>query len=170
MGKKQQSEDLPDLNDKEVADASLKIQTVFRGFQARKKVAAKKEMIEGLPDLNDKDVQNAAVKIQSAFKGHRTRMTVNQAVFKAKKDQATEEDLPDLKDKDVADATKKIQSAFRGFQTRKEMKKQKEVGFLFHFLSTSKVCSLKLQALLVQVYYAVDHAYLSRGFLLRQLC
>merc|ERR1711971_1103335 len=83
-----------------------------------------KEMIEGLPDLNDKDVQNAAVKIQSAFKGHRTRMTVNQAVFKAKKEQAAEADLPDLKDKDVADATKKIQSAFRGFQ--KEMKKQKE--------------------------------------------
>ena len=97
-------------------------------------------MIEGLPDLNDKDVQNAAVKIQSAFKGHRTRMTVNQAVFKSKKEQATDEDLPDLKDKDVADATKKIQSAFRGFQTRKEMKKQKEVGLLFYFVSTSKVC------------------------------
>ena len=93
---------------------------IFRGHKVRRT----KKIVEGLPDLNDKNVQDAAVKIQSAFKGHRTRMTVNQAVFKAKKGQAAEEDLPDLKDKDVADATKKIQSAFRGFQTRKEMKKQ----------------------------------------------
>ena len=81
-------------------------------------------MSDDLPDLKDKDVQKAATKIQAAFKGHRTRMTVNQAVYKAKKEQETE-DLPDLKDKNVADATLKIQSAFRGFQTRKELKTSK---------------------------------------------
>merc|ERR1719192_834988 len=52
-------------------------------------------------------------------------MTVNQAVYKAKKEQESE-DLPDLKDKNVADATLKIQSAFRGFQTRKEIKQKTE--------------------------------------------
>ena len=86
----------------------------------------KKKATDDLPDLKDKDVQDAASKIQAAFKGHRVRMTVNQAVFKAKQPKQ-DEDLPDLKDKNVADATLKIQSAFRGFQTRKEMKQQKEV-------------------------------------------
>ena len=95
----------------------MNIYITFRGHQVRRK----KKTTDDLPDLKDKDVQDAASKIQAAFKGHRVRMTVNQAVFKAKQPKE-DEDLPDLKDKNVADATLKIQSAFRGFQTRKGMK------------------------------------------------
>ena len=134
-------EDLPDLKDKNVQDATIKIQSAFRGFQTRKEmsstvksaVAAKKATSklkggEDLPDLKDKNVQDATIKIQSAFRGFQTRKgmgsTVKSAVAakKAKsKFKGDDEDLPDLKDKDVQDATLKIQSVFRGFQTRKSM-------------------------------------------------
>merc|ERR1711881_819838 len=105
--KEQDDEDLPDLKDKDVADATLKIQSAFRGYQSRKekgsllssktktksrqKVKKGNQIVDDLPDLKDKDVQDAAVKIQAAFKGHRTRMSVNQAVFKAKKQQDDED-------------------------------------------------------------------------------
>merc|ERR1712037_826851 len=70
-------DDLPDLKDKEVADATLKIQTVFRGFQARKKIVAKKkQQSEDLPDLNDKEVADASLKIQTVFRGFQARKKI----------------------------------------------------------------------------------------------
>ena len=100
---------MPDLKDKEVADATLKIQTVFRGFQARKhmKSKTKAQEIDELPNLKDKDVQDAAAKIQASFKGHSLRKE------KAKKAQEQVDDLPDLKDKEVQQSAAKIQAAFR---------------------------------------------------------
>ena len=101
------------MSDKEIQDAALKIQSVFRGFQVRHQSRRNEE--ESLPDLNDKDILEAAIKIQSAFRGFQVRDQIN------KKD---EESLPDLDDMDVKDAVIKIQSAYRGFQAREKTKQK----------------------------------------------
>ena len=106
------------MSEKEVQDAALKIQSVFRGFQVRHQSRRNEE--ESLPDLNDKDILEAAIKIQSAFRGFKVRDQIN------KND---EESLPDLDDMDVKDAVIKIQSAYRGFQAR-EKTKQKSIESL----------------------------------------
>ena len=106
------------MSEKEVQDAALKIQSVFRGFQVRHQSRRNEE--ESLPDLNDKDILEAAIKIQSAFRGFKVRDQIN------KNDG---ESLPDLDDMDVKDAVIKIQSAYRGFQAR-EKTKQKSIESL----------------------------------------
>merc|ERR1712108_107230 len=136
---KKHKEVLPDLNCAQVQDATVKIQSAYRGFQTRKQMKVKKsrdarDVIattsdssetedDSLPDLKDADVENATLKIQSAYRGFQTRKKMKEA----KQDVATtsdsseteDESLPDLKDSDVENATLKIQSAYRGFQTRK---------------------------------------------------
>merc|ERR1711988_483813 len=62
---KQLEESLPDLNSKDVQDATVKIQSSFRGFQARKQVKAKKRRAG--------DVVFAAMTIQRAFKRYKAR-------------------------------------------------------------------------------------------------
>ena len=104
---KQLEEGLPDLNAKDVKEATIKIQSSFRGFQARKKVEAKKRKAG--------DVVFAAMTIQKAFKRYKQRKQIKQL----------EEGLPDLNSKDVQDATLKIQSSFRGFQARKKVESKK---------------------------------------------
>merc|ERR1712157_606292 len=90
-----------DLEDPEVGDAALKIQSQFRGHQARKEVQAKKEQLaedtkenakeeEIDIDLEDPEVGNAAVKIQSQFRGHQARKEVE-----AKREELTEEPKED---------------------------------------------------------------------------
>merc|ERR1712186_25421 len=81
-------DDLPDLKDKDVQDATTKIQSVFRGYQARKEKTifgefAKKTKksktgvtlkgVEDVPDLGAKDIQDASMKIQSAFRQHQAK-------------------------------------------------------------------------------------------------
>ena len=63
MKKSQSEEDLPDLKDPEVAKSAVKIQSVFRGFQTRKK------MEEELPDLKCAKVARAAIRIQKVYRG-----------------------------------------------------------------------------------------------------
>merc|ERR1712054_760363 len=108
---------MPDLNCAQVQDATIKIQSAYKGFKTRQMIKKHKEV---LPDLNCAQVQDATLKIQSAYRGFRTR--------KELKDNG--QDLPDLKAADVVAATIKIQSAYRGFQTRKgieEKEKQKKI-------------------------------------------
>ena len=103
VSKQQGDDDLPDLKCAEVANATIKIQKVYRGFQTRKQLKEKKN--EDLPDLKSADVANAAVKIQKVYRGFQTR-------------QKMKEELPDLKCAKVAAATIKIQKVYRGFRTR----------------------------------------------------
>ena len=75
-----QNDELPNLCDKDVQAATLKIQAGFKGFKVRQEMKKKAEAMPGgddeLPDLNDKDVQAAAVKIQAGFKGFKVRRDV----------------------------------------------------------------------------------------------
>ena len=57
---------MPDLKCKDVADATIKIQKVYRGFQTRKRL---KEDTAELPDLKCAEVAHAAVKIQKVYRG-----------------------------------------------------------------------------------------------------
>ena len=74
----------------DVIHAAIRIQKVYRGFQARKKFQAVfKHRIEedpdsagsDLPDLNDADVAAATVKIQTAYRGFATRKQLRQVRF-----------------------------------------------------------------------------------------
>merc|ERR1711997_1265382 len=106
-----EDDSLPDLKDAEVENATLKIQSAYRGFQTRKKMKAAKDDVantsdssetedDSLPDLKDSNVENATLKIQSAYRGFQTRKKMKEA----------KEDLPDLRADDVVAATIKIQS------------------------------------------------------------
>merc|ERR1719234_2555529 len=83
---------MPDLNCAQVQDATVKIQSAYRGFQTRKQMKVEK-------DSDTRDV------IATTSDSSETE----------------DESLPDLKDAEVENATLKIQSAYRGFQTRKQM-------------------------------------------------
>ena len=62
-------DEMPDLKDKGVQDAAVKIQSAFRGHKVRRTTAHKKSASnDALPNLKDKKVQAAATKIQSAFR------------------------------------------------------------------------------------------------------
>merc|ERR1712061_90893 len=104
-----------DLNAADVAAATLKIQSAYRGFQTRKRMQ-KDQLEDDLPDIHADDVVAATIKIQSAYKGFRTRKMIEKH----------KEVMPDLNCAQVQDATVKIQSAYRGFQTRKQMKVEKD--------------------------------------------
>merc|ERR1712130_299505 len=99
----------------DVQEATLKIQSCYRGFKTRKQVENKKQRAS--------DVLFSAMKIQRAFRRYKSR--------KIQKD--IEAGLPDIGSKDVQEATLKIQSCYRGFKTRKqlEIKKQKASDVLF---------------------------------------
>ena len=147
--KKPIDDDLPDLKDKEVQEATEKIQAAFKGYKFRKgqqmasevkkatvfKRPRKQKPVDNddvLPDLTDKGVQDAATKIQAAFKGHQIRKKggrqmaseVKKATaFKGRRTkQQIDDDLPDLEDKDVQNAATKIQAAFKGHKVRSSKK------------------------------------------------
>jgi len=116
---------MPDLNCAQVQDATLKIQSAYRGFKTRKEItksiipdssATESDDGESMPDLDDSDVENATIKIQSAYKGFKTRQMIKKH----------KEIMPDLNCAQVQDATLKIQSAYRGFKTRKDLKQTGE--------------------------------------------
>ena len=77
----------------------MKIQSVYRGFQTRKKFQKSYTL----------DMVMAVVKIQRAYRRYKKRKI--------------EEGLPNLRDPEVKAATVKIQSVYRGFQTRKKFQK-----------------------------------------------
>merc|ERR1719266_1406967 len=107
---KRRKEDLPDLDSAEVAAATIKIQSAYKGFKTRQMVQKHKEV---MPDINCAQVQDATVKIQSAYRGFQTR----KEMAKSKAEQT--DDLPDLCDQETLAAALKIQSAFKGYQVRK---------------------------------------------------
>merc|ERR1712013_189576 len=82
------SDELPDLEAADVAAATIKIQSAYKGFKTRQMIKKHKEV---LPDLNCAQVVNATVKIQSAYRGFKTRKELKEAG----------EELPDLKAADV---------------------------------------------------------------------
>merc|ERR1711976_160639 len=74
----EQGESLPDLDDSDVEDAALKIQSAFRGFQARKNVQTiKKSAKMG-------DVISSVVVIQRSFRRYKKRKTERKQAAKVK--------------------------------------------------------------------------------------
>lgn len=141
----QEEEELPNLNDFDNSDvdAVTKIQSGFRGMQARKHVKELKEQkekeveeVEELPELDSFDSRevNAITKIQSGFRGMQARKQVED-MKKEKEAEAVstpaaaeeEEDLPNLNEfnNDEVNAITKIQSGFRGMQARKQVEEMK---------------------------------------------
>merc|ERR1711874_95420 len=108
------SDELPDLEAADVAAATLKIQSAYKGFKTRQMIKKHKEV---LPDLNCAQVQDATIKIQSAYRGFKTRKQMRKR----------DDSMSDLEAADVAAATIKIQSAYKGFRVRKEIKQQEEL-------------------------------------------
>merc|ERR1712223_238800 len=106
--KKQIEAGLPDIDSKDVQEATLKIQSCYRGFKTRKQVENKKQKAS--------DVLFAAMKIQKAFRSYKARTTQKEI----------EAGLPDIGSKDVQEATLKIQSCYRGFKTRKQVEQKKQ--------------------------------------------
>ena len=148
-----EEEDLPDLEDEDVAMATMKIQAGYRGMRARKEVREKRketsgveeEQEEEMPDLGDPDVAKATTKIQAGYRGMKARKRVGDIKAARKRssegsseeesseDESSEEESEDddevdidLDDPDVAKASIKIQAGFRGMQSRKEVQKLKE--------------------------------------------
>lgn len=156
-------EDLPKLNDFDNNDvnAITKIQSGFRGMQARKQVKELKEHkmeteqevaevdevvseVEALPELNsfdDREV-NAITKIQSGFRGMQARKQVEGMKTSQAEESSTrvetspeeaEEELPNLNEfnNDEVNAITKIQSGFRGMQARKQVQRVQTLYFIF---------------------------------------
>ena len=92
-------DEMPNLQDKDVQAATVKIQSVFRGFQTRKGVDSKNK-------ASAKSVSNA---FSSNIKGKR------------KIENAAVDEMPNLEDKDVQAATVKIQSVFNKYIQNKEL-------------------------------------------------
>merc|ERR1712106_555437 len=82
------SDELPDLEAADVAAATIKIQSAYKGFKTRQMIKKHKEV---LPDLNCAQVQDATIKIQSAYRGFKTRKDMKESGG----------ELPDLKAADV---------------------------------------------------------------------
>ena len=150
---------LSELNsfDSREVDAITKIQSGFRGMQARKQVedmkkekeeevaAVEEEGEEELPNLKEfnNDEVNAITKIQSGFRGMQARKQVeemkNNKKVEGEEVEATvetspqeaeepEEELPKLdefNDQEV-NAITKIQSGFRGMKARREVDEMKK--------------------------------------------
>merc|ERR1712130_86820 len=94
MGVQEHKAIMPDLNCAQVQDATIKIQSAYRGFKTRKEM---KEAGEDLPDLEAADVAAATVKIQSAYKGFRVRQDMK------KKKEAEEAEAKALEEKAKAE-------------------------------------------------------------------
>merc|ERR1711860_452393 len=123
---------LPDLNCAQVQDATIKIQSAYRGFKTRKEM---EDIKDDLPDLNAADVATATLKIQSAYKGFKTRKMIkerkdfncsNPILSEVKKIKSGKEvkDLPDITAPEFARAAMRIQAYFRGFKVRQASRKQ----------------------------------------------
>merc|ERR1711976_599394 len=140
----QEEEQLPNLNDfnNSDVDAVTKIQSGFRGMQARKQVKEMKEEavvaspqevqeVEDLPELNSFDNREveAITKIQSGFRGMQARKQVAEMKNEQPENTTNQavEELPDLKEfnNDEVNAITKIQSGFRGMQARKQVAEMK---------------------------------------------
>merc|ERR1712110_534222 len=127
-------EPLPNLNEFDNSDvaAVTKIQSGFRGMQARKQVKQMKEVqveqeeVEELPELESFDNREveAITKIQSGFRGMQARKQVEDMKSQQTTEVETaappadEEELPNLEEfnNDEVSAITKIQSGFRGMQ------------------------------------------------------
>ena len=140
--KEEQEEELPNLEDPEVQNASLKIQKAYLKKKDRQNKKAqqeekpkgpekpkepeeikhpkKEQEEEELPNLEDPDVQNASLKIQKAYlkkkdrqnkKAQQEKPKESEEIKQSKKEQE-EEELPNLEDPEVQNASLKIQKAY----------------------------------------------------------
>jgi len=156
--KEEEEEELPNLEDPDVQNASLKIQKAYLKKKDRQnkkaqeeekpkeqekpkqpeeiKPSKKEEEEEEMPNLEDPDVQNASLKIQKAYLKKKDRQNKKaQEVPQPKEEklptpkkqkEEEEEELPNLEDPDVQNASLKIQKAYLKKKDRQNKKAQEE--------------------------------------------
>merc|ERR1719239_906953 len=66
---------MPDLNCAQVQDATVKIQSAYRGFKTRKEM---KEGGNDLPDLKAANVAAATLRIQAYYRGFKARKAMRE--------------------------------------------------------------------------------------------
>ena len=128
-------EDLPNLESKEVQDATLKIQSVYKNFCDKRKSSNSVSMTQLMPVPSaegksidaTKDIHDSNIKIQSEFRGScKIDLVTTKCATEVTDRKAqslcvdSSEDLPNLESKAVQDAAIKIQSMYRGFHGRKK--------------------------------------------------
>lgn len=131
------AEEMPNLEDPEVADAAIKIQKAFRGHLEHKNqkmdeipqsISNHKEAEnDKMPKLEDPEVVDAAIKIQKAFRGHlEHKSNTNENHPPIIIAPEINEEMINLEDPDVADAEIKIQKAYHGhFENKSDTNTEK---------------------------------------------
>ena len=103
-----------DLNDPEVENAALKIQSKFRGFKSKKKATTQSET-QSSPEGNVNKTKAPSTEIQTQTSPE------TKAIKTGKNEQPEEEEIDiDLNDPEVENAALKIQNKFRGFKSKKK--------------------------------------------------
>ena len=127
--KKKEDDEMPDLEDQDVQNATLTIQKAYKKKQeaklnkqnkSTKNPKTGKAKNEEMPDLDDPDVVNATKTIQKAYKKKQGSKNASPAKQGSKKEAEEAEiekykakGMPDLNDPEVAAAAGKIQKAYR---------------------------------------------------------
>ena len=84
-------ESMPDLDDSDVEDAALKIQSVFRGFQARKNVEKVKKFGRKKPRVDD--ILLSTIIIQRSYRRYKIRKDERKRVARAQQQQKLSKEL-----------------------------------------------------------------------------
>jgi len=131
-----------DLDDPALEDATVKIQSTYRGYRSRKQGAEQRQSdkFNEMYDPEDADLKESAAKIQAGYRGHQARkerkreeqsavkiqaqVRGHQQRKKAKSAKVVADMDIDLEDPEVHAAASKIQAGVRGRQVRKEAAEQ----------------------------------------------
>ena len=131
---KKDDDELPDLEDKDIQDATLKIQNAYKNKKERQRRREEQERLEKEKAQKEQEEARRKATEEQQLKEHETvreyelelhREEIIEKPTKPNK-RPKDKDLPDLEDKDAQDAAIKIQKAFRNKQAKQNTKLLKQ--------------------------------------------